>query len=216
MKPKKDLKIGALRLESPFIAAPLAGITDAPTRLLCREMGASLTYSEMISGKGLMIMAHQWWGNIRELRNCIEFLISLDRENVDSRDVEELLKTYPNRKDAYKLYDHQPGVREDAAPGHGGAVISGDEMLVLGILADGFEQGRRLGRRSISALAKDRGVFLGEQQVRTILQNLARDGYAVIGKGKAGTVITASGMILDTKWDEPIPAPFSWPEISQN
>jgi Transcriptional regulator containing PAS, AAA-type ATPase, and DNA-binding domains len=141
-----------------------------------------------------MIMAHQWWGNIRELRNCIEFLISLDRENVDSRDVEELLKTYPNRKDAYKLYDHQPGVREDAAPGHGGAVISGDEMLVLGILADGFEQGRRLGRRSISALAKDRGVFLGEQQVRTILQNLARDGYAVIGKGKAGTVITASGM----------------------
>ncbi|MEG0919210.1 MAG: tRNA dihydrouridine synthase DusB [Anaerovoracaceae bacterium] len=48
------MKIGNLQLESPFIAAPLAGITDAPTRRINRQMGAALVYSEMISGKGLM------------------------------------------------------------------------------------------------------------------------------------------------------------------
>lgn len=48
-----ELKIGTLQLENPFLLAPLAGITDAPTRRLCREMGAALTCSEMVSGKGL-------------------------------------------------------------------------------------------------------------------------------------------------------------------
>jgi tRNA-dihydrouridine synthase B len=45
--------IGALQLENPFLLAPLAGITDAPMRRICRHMGASLTYSEMVSAKGL-------------------------------------------------------------------------------------------------------------------------------------------------------------------
>ena len=50
---QKELKIGNVTLENPFLLAPLAGITDAPTRRLCREMGAALVYSEMVSGKGL-------------------------------------------------------------------------------------------------------------------------------------------------------------------
>jgi len=49
----KELKIGNVQLENPFLLAPLAGITDAPTRKICREMGAALVYSEMVSGKGL-------------------------------------------------------------------------------------------------------------------------------------------------------------------
>lgn len=49
----KSLKIGNLELDNPFFLAPLAGITDAPTRKLCKEMGAALVYSEMVSGKGL-------------------------------------------------------------------------------------------------------------------------------------------------------------------
>lgn len=48
-----ELKIGNVKLENPFLLAPLAGITDAPTRRICREMGAALVYSEMVSGKGL-------------------------------------------------------------------------------------------------------------------------------------------------------------------
>lgn len=46
-------KIGTLELNNPFLLAPLAGITDAPYRRICENMGASLTYSEMVSAKGL-------------------------------------------------------------------------------------------------------------------------------------------------------------------
>ena len=46
--------IGTLTFDNPFFLAPLAGITDAPTRLLAKSMGAALVYTEMVSGKGLM------------------------------------------------------------------------------------------------------------------------------------------------------------------
>ncbi len=49
----RELRIGSLQFENPFFLAPLAGITDAPTRRICREMGAALVYSEMVSAKGL-------------------------------------------------------------------------------------------------------------------------------------------------------------------
>ncbi len=50
---KKQLNIGSVDIAHPFILAPLAGITDSPFRRLCKEQGASLVYSEMVSAKGL-------------------------------------------------------------------------------------------------------------------------------------------------------------------
>ena len=41
------LRIGPYTLSSPFVLAPMAGITDAPFRRLCRRFGAGMTTSEM-------------------------------------------------------------------------------------------------------------------------------------------------------------------------
>lgn len=48
------MQIGRLTLQNPFILAPLAGYTDLPFRVLCREQGAGLCFSEMISSHGLI------------------------------------------------------------------------------------------------------------------------------------------------------------------
>jgi len=42
-----SLKIGPYTLDSPFVLAPMAGITDQPFRKLCRQFGAGMTTSEM-------------------------------------------------------------------------------------------------------------------------------------------------------------------------
>ena len=47
------MKIGDLELKNPWILAPMAGFTDAVMRTLCEEQGAALTYTEMVSAKGL-------------------------------------------------------------------------------------------------------------------------------------------------------------------
>ncbi len=43
----KALKIGPYELSSPFVLAPMAGVSDAPFRRLCRKFGAGMTTSEM-------------------------------------------------------------------------------------------------------------------------------------------------------------------------
>ena len=48
-----ELKIGNVRLENPYILAPMAGVTDLPFRVLCKEMGAGLICMEMVSAKAI-------------------------------------------------------------------------------------------------------------------------------------------------------------------
>ena len=43
------MQIGAHVLSSNVIAAPMAGVTDAPFRRLCRRLGAGLAVSEMLA-----------------------------------------------------------------------------------------------------------------------------------------------------------------------
>lgn len=47
------MNIGDVKLDNPYILAPMAGVTDLPFRLLCKEQGAGLLCMEMISAKAL-------------------------------------------------------------------------------------------------------------------------------------------------------------------
>ena len=47
------LKIGNVVLSNPYILAPMAGVTDLPFRLLCKEQGAGLLCMEMVSAKAI-------------------------------------------------------------------------------------------------------------------------------------------------------------------
>lgn len=85
----KVLKIGNVELDSPFLLAPMAGITDGPFRRICREMGAGLVYSEMVSAKGL-------WFKDKNTGRLLEIL-----------DGEEPV--------AYQLFGHEPKIMAFAA-----------------------------------------------------------------------------------------------------
>ncbi|MHA7986671.1 tRNA dihydrouridine synthase DusB [Rathayibacter sp. CAU 1779] len=49
-----QLAIGPLRLDAPVVLAPMAGITNTAFRRLCREFGAGLYVSEMITSRALV------------------------------------------------------------------------------------------------------------------------------------------------------------------
>jgi tRNA-dihydrouridine synthase B len=48
------MRIGTVQSDSPFLLAPLAGVSDSPFRRLAREQGASIVYTEMVSADGLV------------------------------------------------------------------------------------------------------------------------------------------------------------------
>lgn len=47
------MKIGDIMIQNNVFLAPMAGVTDLPFRLICREMGCGMVYTEMVSAKGL-------------------------------------------------------------------------------------------------------------------------------------------------------------------
>jgi tRNA-dihydrouridine synthase B len=48
-----SLYIGNVKIEGNLFLGPMAGVTALPFRLLCREKGADLVYTEMVSAKGI-------------------------------------------------------------------------------------------------------------------------------------------------------------------
>ena len=57
------MKIGPYTLKNPLILAPMVGITDRPFRILCREQGAALAVSEMVTSQ-----KHLWHSRKTQLR----------------------------------------------------------------------------------------------------------------------------------------------------
>ena len=64
------MKIGTLDIKNPLFLAPMAGITDHPFRVLCREMGAGVVYTEFVSANGI----------IRENMKTLEMIQFTDNE----------------------------------------------------------------------------------------------------------------------------------------
>lgn len=83
------LKIGTVELENNVILGPMAGVTDLPFRLLCREQGAGLVCMEMISAKAV------FYGN---------------------RNTKELLQVNPGERPvSLQLFGSDPEVLSDIA-----------------------------------------------------------------------------------------------------
>ena len=52
--PETALRIGPIELSSPVVLAPMAGITNTAFRRLCREYGAGLYVTEMVTTRALV------------------------------------------------------------------------------------------------------------------------------------------------------------------
>jgi len=65
------MKIGNVTIPNSVFLAPMAGVTDLPFRLLCKEMGCGLVYTEMVSAKGL------FYGN-----ENTKLLLEIDKESI--------------------------------------------------------------------------------------------------------------------------------------
>ena len=85
----KHLKIGNVELENRYILGPMAGVTDLPFSLLCREQGAGLLCMEMVSAKAIYY---------------------------NNRNTESLLEIHPNEKPvSLQLFGSDPKIMSEMA-----------------------------------------------------------------------------------------------------
>jgi len=148
-----------------------------------KEFGSSFTLTDRARK---MLLNHSWNGNVRELRNYVEYFVNLGKEVIDAED----LPFYSDEDalDEYTGEDETMSKFLDIAEGNMDKYI-----FVLKELENAYIKRERTGRRSICSLANMKGLFISEQEVRNIFLTLEKLNLVSISRGRGGTVITEEG-----------------------
>ncbi len=123
----KTLKIGDVSLKNNLILAPMAGVTDLPFRLLCKEQGAGLLCMEMVSAKAIYFNNK----NTEELLNIDdrEPPVSLQLFGSDPDIISEMAKKIEDRP--FSILDINMGcpVPKVAGNGEGSALMKNPKLV---------------------------------------------------------------------------------------
>lgn len=127
---------------------------------------------------------YEWDGNVRELINCMEYLDSLDVENIEINDLPHHIRNkvlddscWEEENPLFQEYTHE-------------------EAIVLQILYDAFIKKRKMGRRSISEKAYSKNLPISEYEVKRIVETLSQKGLVEIKLGRGGTSLSRKGINL--------------------
>lgn len=150
-----------------------------------KGIGASFTLSPELER---LLLTHQWRGNIRELRNVVEYFSYTGSPVVGP---EELPPTFH-----YLPAGLPEAGRAGAQPPRLADCPQEDERFVLSRLYQADREGCSLGRDAILAAAKAAGLPCSQQEVRRILSALDQAGLARVSRGRGGTRLTPAGRAL--------------------
>jgi transcriptional regulator with PAS, ATPase and Fis domain len=140
----------------------------------------------------IAFMQHNWSGNVRELRNYVEYLTYMDIPSVEYDDLPPALKrddlyvgkvkSDEKEKAQFQLILKSLGSHEE------------DYKFILTQLYDATKKSSSIGRKVISKQAENQGIFLTEQEVRGMLQQMDNFKLVKVSKGRSGTKITEKGI----------------------
>lgn len=126
---------------------------------------------------------YNWNGNIRELRNCVEYFDNMGTELITLEDLPFHMKEYSKVNNLKKISETISNLNRN-------------ETFVLRLFYDAFNNRVKLGRRSISKRAFESNLHLSEYDVRRILNDLKNYNYINVETGRGGSTITMEGIKL--------------------
>ena len=137
---------------------------------------------ELTTGARLALLQHRWEGNVREVKNCVEYLKYTGLHMVDFEDLPPAIRQ--SRAQASR--------REELEKRSG---MSHSEYQVLRELGEGYRESGGLGRRSIAERCSHHGALVSEHEVREAVKKLEAQGLAVSRAGRGGTRLTEAGYL---------------------
>ena len=127
---------------------------------------------------------YHWNGNVRELRNCIDYMLSIcPGESLSFDDLPEYMQceSLADSENQGRRSIVSPEMREQ-----------GDLLLpLLELLKE-----RPIGREAMIRRLAARGVRCSEYRLRTLLRELQSSQYLIVGRGRAGTMLSPLGKIF--------------------
>ena len=150
-----------------------------------KGIGASFTLSPELER---LLLTHQWRGNIRELRNVVEYFSYTGSPMVGPEELPPTFHYLPAGLPEAGGAGAQPPRLADCP--------QEDEQFVISRLYQADREGHSLGRDAILAAAKAAGLPCSQQEVRRILSALDQAGLARVSRGRGGTRLTPAGRAL--------------------
>lgn len=151
-----------------------------------RELNGDFRLTEPVQD---FFRRHTWPGNIRELRNVVEYFIYTDHRDITMEDLPPTLAALRGRP-------LPSGVCPGSAAGRAGPSMSDSFRFVLAQLYAASEAGTPMGRDKLLQKARESHVPLSQQEVRTILSEMAEQGLARVSRGRGGSQLTPKGREL--------------------
>lgn len=158
------------------------------------SMGKTISFS---NDAKKMMNSYSWKGNVRELRNVVEYIISLDKSIIDKEDLpfsnyqEHInIDTKTNRNinnDIIIKFILKEGNKIDLY------------KVILEELEKSYNKKERIGRIKLMNIFESYGLFYSEQEIRSCLIKLNNYGFINSMKGRIGSTITPIGVQLKNK-----------------
>ena len=136
---------------------------------------------------------HDWEGNIRELRNYIEFLTYIDKKEISFSDLpSELIESYEkNLKLNTDDLDSQKTMLLDIA-----GKKYNNYLLILELIHKNNLLKISSGRKTLYLESIEKNVLLSENEIRKILIDLEGIGFIQNKKGRSGSILSPTGLLF--------------------
>ena len=147
------------------------------------RLGARFRLSEEVRA---VLASHQWRGNIRELRNVVEYFSCTGNAVIGPEDLPPTFRYCPLREERPQPARAVPQpVMEQPGSEEARRFVLRRLLLAAGAGA---------GRDSLLRAAREEGVALSQLEVRHILAALNREGLVQISRGRGGSRLTEQGV----------------------
>ena len=146
-----------------------------------QELGGAFRLTEPVKA---FFRRHPWPGNIRELRNAVEYFIYTGHEDIGLEDLPPTL--FLSEGTALRPANPPP---PETGP-------SDAFRFILSRLYAASEAGASMGRETLLKQAREAHVPLSQREVRDILTDMAAQGLARVSRGRGGSQLTPKGRAL--------------------
>lgn len=173
----------------PIMIPPLREREDDVYLLLEKfktEIGADFKFTPKAKEAFKM---YNWEGNIRELKNYVEFFNFMGEEYINFEDMPLAIKEYyEENKDKKEISEEENNILKETA-GH----RYKEYIFLLQKIKENQKIGLSSGRKILCSICEKNNISLTEQEIRGILKNLEKIDFIKVFKGRKGNIISEKG-----------------------
>lgn len=131
---------------------------------------------------------YNWEGNIRELKNYVEFFNFMGEEYINFEDMPLAVKEYYEENKKEISEKEESNILKETA-GH----RYKQYVFLLKKIKENQKAGLSSGRKILCSICEKNNISLTEQEIRGILKNLEKIDFIKVFKGRKGNIISEKG-----------------------